>query len=73
MTNTGRSHLERFMLKRLKLAREEAGLSQARVAQLLNKTQSYMSKIEAGKSMVHIAQLKEFSKIYKKRIGYLLK
>ena len=43
------------------------------VAKLLGKTQSYVSKIEAGQRRVDIIQLKEFTKIYKKNLDFFVK
>lgn len=61
------------IIRKLKTAREKAGLSQVHAAKLLKKTQSYISKIEAGRSRVRVDQLKEFARIYKRRIEYFLK
>lgn len=63
----------KFLVEQLKKARKEAGLSQKDVAAKLGKTQSYISKIEAGQLRVDLVQLKELSKIYKKELGYFLK
>jgi len=54
-------------VKKLKKAREEAGLDQTQAAQLLGTTQSYISKLEAGQRRVDVIQLKEIAKIYKKK------
>lgn len=61
------------IMRKLKIAREKTRLSQVRAAQLLKKTQSYISKIESGQSRVRVDQLKEFARIYKRRIEYFLK
>ena len=53
--------------------RQEAGLEQAEVAKLLGKTQSHVSKVEAGQRRIDIVVLKEFARIYKKDIEYFLK
>jgi len=63
----------KFIIEQLKKARIEAGFDQEKVAELLGKTQSYVSKIEAGQRRIDIIQLKEFSKIYKKDINYFIK
>lgn len=60
------------LIEKLKAAREERGLLQADVAKLLGRTQSYVSKIEAGQRRVDIIQLKEFAKIYKKDLVFFL-
>lgn len=62
-----------YTIEQLKKARSEIGLDQAEVAKLLNKTQSHLSKIEAGQRRLDIVQLKEFAKIYKKDINYFIK
>lgn len=67
------SRNEQLLINKLKTAREKAGLSQVHAAKLLKKTQSHISKIESGMSRVHVDQLKEFARIYKKRIEYFLK
>lgn len=61
------------LIEKLKKAREDVGLDQAEVARLLGKTQSYVSKIEAGQRRIDIITLKEFARIYKKSLVYLLK
>ena len=53
-------------------AREGMGLRQEDVAKRLGKTQSYISKIEAGQRRIDIIQLKEFAKIYKKDLDSFL-
>lgn len=60
-------------IERLKKARQDSGLDQADVAKLLDKSQSYVSKMEAGQRRVDIVALKEFARIYKKPIDYFLK
>lgn len=62
----------KLLAEKLKTARTEAGLDQNQAANLLKKTQSYVSKIESGQRRVDIIQLKEFSKIYDKDINYFL-
>ncbi len=60
------------IVERLKTARIEAGLGQVEVAKKLGKTQSYLSKIESGQRRFDVLQLKEFAKIYNKKIGYFI-
>ena len=62
----------RYTVEQLKKARQEAGLEQAEVAKLLGKTQSYVSKIEAGQRRIDIIALKEFADVYKKSVDYFL-
>lgn len=73
MTKTIFTKDHKNLIERLKKARVEAGLNQAEVAKRLGKTQSYVSKVEAGQRRIDIVALKEFVKIYKKPIDYFLK
>ncbi|MDI6820758.1 MAG: helix-turn-helix transcriptional regulator [Patescibacteria group bacterium] len=73
MPKTIYSKDHRYIVERLKKARQEADLGQIKVARLLKKTQSYISKIEAGQRRIDIVSLKEFARIYKKPIDYFLK
>ena len=61
------------IVDRLIKARQDLGLKQEDVAKRLGKTQSYVSKIEAGQRRIDIIQLKEFAKIYKKTIDFFIK
>lgn len=63
----------KYTVEQLKEARQEAGLDQAEVAKLLGKTQSHVSKVEAGQRRIDIVALKEFAHIYKKPIDYFLR
>jgi transcriptional regulator with XRE-family HTH domain len=66
------SEEHQVIVQRIKLARKQAGLSQQNVAKLLNKTQSYISKIEAGQIRVDVVQLKELARIYHKEINIFI-
>jgi len=72
MSNNLYTKEHKKIIEKLKKARHDAGLDQVEVAKKLNKTQSYISKIESGQRKVDIIQLKRFSKIYKKDIKYFL-
>jgi transcriptional regulator with XRE-family HTH domain len=63
----------KYLIQQLKKARKEAKLEQLDVARKLSKTQSYVSKIEAGQRRIDIVQLKKFAKIYKKEISFFIK
>jgi transcriptional regulator with XRE-family HTH domain len=63
----------KYIVGQLKKARQEAGLEQAEVAKLLGRTQSHISKVEAGQWRIDVVALKEFARIYKKSIDYFLK
>ena len=61
------------IIERLKKARVEADLSQQAVADKLGKPQSYISKIESGERRLDVAEMKKFTKIYKKAVDYFIK
>ncbi len=73
MSKTIYSKEHKSLVDKLKKARIEAGLDQEQVAQLLGKSQSYISRIEAGQRRIDIIQLKEFAKAYKKPIEFFIK
>ena len=62
----------KYIVGQLKKARQEAGLDQEQVAKLLGKTQSHVSKVEAGQRRIDIVALKEFAQIYKKPLDYFI-
>ena len=73
MDKTIYSEGHKTLVNKLIKARKEKGLRQGDVAKLLGRTQSYVSKIEAGQRRVDIIQLKEFAKIYKKSLDFFVK
>lgn len=73
MTQTIYSKEHKYIVKQLRKAREQVGLSQEQVAKILDTTQSYISKIESGQRRIDVVQLKKFAKIYKKDISYFVK
>jgi len=73
MDKTIYSKEHRYLVKQLKKARKEMGLSQEQVATLLHRTQSYVSKVESGQRKIDIVQLKKFAKIYKKSLDFFIK
>ncbi|MCX5694637.1 MAG: helix-turn-helix transcriptional regulator [Candidatus Omnitrophica bacterium] len=58
------------LVGRLIKARKAAKLKQTDVAKKLGRTQSYISKIEAGQRRVDTIQLNEFAAVYKKTLRY---
>lgn len=60
------------LIRKLKSARLSAKLDQKTAAKLLNKSQSYVSKMESGQRRVDIVQLKNLADVYKKSIDYFL-
>ena len=73
MKKTLYSKEHKYLVEKLKEARMKSGLDQIKVAKLLGRTQSEISKIESGQRRIDIVQLKEFAKIYKKDISYFIK
>ena len=73
MTKTIYSKDHGYLVEQLKKARIEAGFDQEKAAEILGKTQSFISKIEAGQRRIDIVQLKEFAKVYKKSFDYFIK
>ena len=62
----------RKFLKRLKAAREEAGLTQVDVAKRLKKPQSFVSKSESGERRVDPVELRYLAELYGKPFSYFL-
>ncbi len=60
------------IIERLKKARQETMLDQVDVAKALNRTQSYVSKIESGQRRIDVLALKRFAEVYNKPIEYFL-
>ena len=56
---------------RLRLAREQAGLSQGQVAKLLDMHRPTISEIEAGRRRVAAEELVEFSRIYAVSVAWI--
>ena len=73
MKNDIYSSGHKFLAQQLKKARELAGLDQKEVVKLLGRTQSYISKIEAGQRRIDVVQLQEFAKIYKRKMEFFIK
>ncbi len=61
------------LVARLINARREAKLKQVDAAAKLGKTQSYISKIEAGQRRIDTVQLKELAAVYKKKITHFIR
>ncbi|MGD0336203.1 MAG: helix-turn-helix transcriptional regulator [Candidatus Omnitrophota bacterium] len=73
MDKTIYSEGHKALVKKLIEAREARKLRQEDAAKLLGRTQSYISKIEAGQRRIDLIQLKEFAKIYKKNLNFFIK
>jgi predicted transcriptional regulator len=63
----------KYMADKLKVARIEAGLGQGNAARLIDKSQSYISKIEAGCLRLDLVQLNELAKLYEKDIKFFIR
>lgn len=73
MQKTIHSKKYRVLIGKLRDARKEAGLTQLQVAKKLKKTQSYISKVEAGEQRVDVIELKMFVDLYRKDLDYFIK
>lgn len=58
--------------RKLQLAREEAGLSQEQLANLLGCAQSTLSNYEKGKRRLYLTQLEKIAEILDKPIEYFI-
>ena len=56
--------------KKLRAARKEAGLTQAQVAQIVERHQAFISKIEGGERGVDFVEIQIFALIYDKPRSY---
>lgn len=68
-------HAPRYgrFVKRLILARQQAGLTQAQVAVALGRPQSFVSKCEAGQRRVDVVELAAFAKLYRVPLDFFVK
>jgi len=62
----------RQFLKRLKDARQTAGLTQVDAARALRRPQSFVSKCESGERRVDVIELEAFAKLYRKPLSFFL-
>lgn len=60
-------------LKRLRVARERAGMTQREAAARLGKSQAYVWKSEVGERRVDVIELKQFASVYSVPISYFYK
>ena len=63
----------RRFLKRLRQARQQAGLTQIDVAGALRRPQSFVSKCESGERRVDVIELEDFAKLYRKTLSFFLR
>jgi transcriptional regulator with XRE-family HTH domain len=62
----------RALMGRLKRARLEAGLTQAKAATALGRPQSFISKCESGERRIDPVELERLSKLYGKPLHFFL-
>jgi transcriptional regulator with XRE-family HTH domain len=62
----------RALLRQLRQARQDAGLTQQEVASRLGKPQSFVSKCESGERRVDVIELTRFASIYGKSLEFFL-
>jgi transcriptional regulator with XRE-family HTH domain len=60
------------MLKRLRAAREAAGMTQVEVAKALKRPQSFVSKSESGERRIDPVDLAQFARLYGKPLSYFV-
>ncbi len=72
MNKSIHSNEYKTLVKKLKEARLEAGLTQGGVAKKLKRPQSYISKVENGEQRIDVVEMKKFANLYKKDINYFL-
>lgn len=60
----------RVFLERLRLAREEAGLTQADLAQAVGRSQTWVSKCELGERRVDFVELEDLAKALGKSLDW---
>lgn len=61
-----------LLARRLKKAREAAGLTQNEAADELGKPQSFISKIEQGERRLDVIELKVIADLYGQSLDYFL-
>ncbi len=67
-----RSAAYRLLLRRLREARQAAGLTQVEVAKRLRRPQSFFSKSESGERRVDVVELTELARLYGKGLSYFV-
>lgn len=61
------------LLRALRQARGRAGLTQARVAELLRRPQSFVSKCESGERRIDVIELRSFLDLYDVNLATFMK
>lgn len=73
MSKTIYTNEHKNLIIKLKSARLSAKLDQKTAAKRLNKSQSYISKMESGQRRINLVQLRQIAQVYGKNIGYFIK
>ena len=63
----------RRFVKRLILARQQAGLTQKQAAERLGQRQPWVSKCEAGQRRVDVIELLDFARVYRVPLNFFLR
>lgn len=61
---------EQDLLRRLRRARLDAGLTQVEVARRLGRSQSFVTKAETGERRLDVVELRAFARVYRKRVSF---
>jgi transcriptional regulator with XRE-family HTH domain len=61
-----------LLIRRVREAREEAGMTQAEVAAALNRPLSFVSKCELGERRIDPIDLRKFADLYEKPFEYFI-
>jgi len=73
MRKTIYSQEHKYLIARLRKAREQANLTQKQVAASLQVSQSFISKVESGQYRIDVVQLLQFAKLYRKSLKFFIK
>lgn len=61
-----------YLLRRLREARRQAGLTQVQVAKALARPQSFVTKCELGERRLDPVDLQRFARLYRKSLSFFL-
>ncbi len=62
----------KYLLRRLREARRQTGLTQVQVAKALARPQSFVTKCELGERRIDPVDLQRFAKLYRKPLSFFL-
>lgn len=66
------SNEQKNIANKLTIARIEVKLTQSAAAAKLEKSQSYISKVESGQRLIDVVELKQFARLYQKNVSYFI-